>query len=420
MAGEKTLEGRTLYIPRMSYEGARCLAAAFQSIGIDAVVAPEDDAHSFELARRYLSGDECLPESITLGGFLKVAEAADYDPAKTAFMMPTSNGPCRFGHYLPLARKVFEKRGEEVLLVSPTSSNGYKDIGKGAQQLIRTAWRAVIASDIIRKILLKTRPYEIEKGMTDRVYHAALDRVCEALALSGVSHRKRMEEILIALTALRDAFHAIAVDRSRKKLLIGIVGEIFCRLNDFSNAHLIRLIEKNGGEAWMSDVAEWVWYTNDEEEKNLIRDGRRYSMAMFGCRLRQKIMRHDEQKMLSLFRDDFFDYPEPHHITQVLDLSRPYLPREGAHGEMVISTGRALWFQRHGAAGVIDISPFTCMNGIVCESVYPRMSKQYDGFPIRVFYFDGLQSQFDNDVEIFMELARNYDRTRHQREGSEG
>jgi predicted nucleotide-binding protein (sugar kinase/HSP70/actin superfamily) len=420
MAGEKILAGRTLYIPRMSYEGARCLAAAFQSIGIDATVAPEDDAHSFELARRYLSGDECLPESITLGSFLKVTEAKDYDPEKTAFMMPTSNGPCRFGHYLPLARKVFEKRGEDVLLVSPTSANGYKDIGKGAQELIRTAWRAVIVSDITRKMLLKTRPYEIEKGMTDRFYHVALDRVCEALALSGVSHQKRMEEILIALTAVRDAFRAIPVDRSRKKLLIGVVGEIFCRLNDFSNAHLIRLIEKNGGEAWMSDVAEWVWYTNDEEEKNLIRAGRRYSLGMFGCRMRQRIMRHDEQRMVSLFREEFFDYPEPHHITQVLDLSRPYLPREGAHGEMVISAGRALWFQRHGAAGVIDISPFTCMNGIVCESVYPRMSKQFDGFPIRVFYFDGLQSQFDNDVEIFMELARNYDRTKTRREGTEG
>jgi predicted nucleotide-binding protein (sugar kinase/HSP70/actin superfamily) len=256
--------------------------------------------------------------------------------------------------------------------------------------------------------------------MTDRVYHASLDRVCQALALPGITHPKRLEEILIALTAMRDAFRVIPQDRVKKKLLIGIVGEIFCRLNDFSNAHLIRLIEKNGGEAWMSDVAEWVWYTTDEVEKNLIRVGRRYSLPMFSNRVRQKIMRNDEQRMLSLFREDFFDYPEPHHITQVLDLSRPYLPREGAHGEMVISTGKALWFQRHGAAGVIDISPFTCMNGIVCESVYPRLSKQFDGFPIRVFYFDGLQSQFDNDVEIFMELARNYHRTRIQREGPTG
>jgi predicted nucleotide-binding protein (sugar kinase/HSP70/actin superfamily) len=260
----------------------------------------------------------------------------------------------------------------------------------------------------MRKMLLKTRPYEKEKGLTDRVFVAALDRVCAAIALPNISHKRRLHEILIALTAARDSFRAIEVDRSEPKILIGIVGEIFCRLNDYSNSQLIRLIEKYGGEAWMSDVAEWVWYTNDEEEKRLIREGRRYSKNMLVAKIRQKIMHGDESRMLKIFREDFFDYPEPHHITQVLDLSRPYLPREGAHGEMVISVGKAIWYHQKGADGVIDISPFTCMNGIVCESVYPRVSVALRHFPIRVLYFDGLQSNFGSDVEIFMELARNH------------
>ncbi len=89
-------------------------------------------------------------------------------------------------------------------------------------------------------------------------------------------------------------------------MLIGIVGEIFCRLNDFSNNQLIRLIEKYGGEAWMSDVAEWVWYTNDEEEKRLLSQGRKYSRAMLSCKIRQKVMHGDEAQMLSLFRRGFF------------------------------------------------------------------------------------------------------------------
>ncbi len=405
---QKDLKERKLYIPRMSYEGARCMAAAFQSIGIDACVAPEDDAHSYELARKYLSGDECLPEAVTLGSFLKVTEQPDYDPAHTAFLLATSNGPCRFGHYLPLAKKIFRQRGEDVMLVAPTSANGYKDIGEGAQELIRTAWRAVIVSDVLRKLLLKTRPYEKERGLTDRIYHASLDRICQALALRGISHEERMQEILIAMTATRDAFRTIALDKTQRKPLVGIVGEIFCRLNDFSNSYLIRLVEKCGGETWMSDVAEWIWYTSDEEERNLLRAKKRFSLAMLSCKVRQRVMHHDEHRILSLFAEDFQDYPEPSHIRQVLDLSRPYLPREGAHGEMVISVGKAIWFQKHGAAGVIDISPFTCMNGIVCETVYPRVSKDLQGFPIRVFYFDGLQTDFEGDVEIFMELVRNY------------
>src|SRR4030066_388602 len=183
-----SLLNRTLYIPQMSYEGARCMAAAFQSIGIAAEPNPPGDSQTYELARKYLAGDECLPEAVTLGNFFKVAQSEDYDPARTAFMMPTSNGPCRFGHYLPLAKKIFKERGEgEVMFVGPSSNDGYEGIGGRAGDLVRTGWRAVVAADALRKLLLKTRPYEAAPGETDSVFHVSLDKVCRAISTPGVS-----------------------------------------------------------------------------------------------------------------------------------------------------------------------------------------------------------------------------------------
>ena len=67
-----------------------------------------------------------------------------------------------------------------------------------------------------------------------------------------------------------------------------------------------------------------------------------------------------------------------------------------------------MYLARKGADGIIDISPFTCMNGIVTEAVYPKLSAAYDGIPIRNFYFDGTQSDLDRDLGIYMELARSY------------
>ncbi len=385
------------------------MAAAFQSIGVEAQPTPDSDAQTLALARKHLSGDECLPEAVTLGDFLKVTLQPDYDPAKTAFLLPTSNGPCRFGHYLPLARKIFHERGEQdILLLSPTSSDGYDGIGAGATELVRTGWRATVASDILRKMLLKTRPYEVDPGSTDAVFAKSLDRVCSALAAEGVSHAQRLRLIVAALTKSRDEFRSVPADKEKPKLRIGIVGEIFCRLNDFSNDQLLRLIERHGGEAWMSDISEWVWYTNDEERLRLIRQGRRLSFRMLGCKIKHSVMRADEHKLLEPFKEDFVGYEEPQDVGEILQRSRPYLPREGALGEMVISLGKALWYYERGAAGVIDISPFTCMNGIVCEAVYPRVSREHHDFPIRVFYFDGLKASAESDVEIFMELARNY------------
>jgi predicted nucleotide-binding protein (sugar kinase/HSP70/actin superfamily) len=415
---QKTLEGRKLYLPQMSYECARCMAAAFQSVGIDAEPSPSGDNQTYEYARKYLSGDECLPQAVTLGNFIKVINQPNYDPSKTAFLLPTSNGPCRFGHYLHLTDSIFQKTQDKNLLVfSMSSSDGYKSIGKGAKELFRTGWRSVLVSDFLRKLLFKTRPYETVPGSTDKAFSKNLDIVCHALSTPNVSHSKRLGILVNAITQVRDEFQKVRVDRSQVRPLIGVVGEIFCRLNDFSNDHLVRIIERFGGEVWMSDVTEWVWYTNDEEKTKLLRDGKKLSFQMFGNKLKQSIMKYDEEKLLGPLKEEFKGYEEPHHVKEILDRSEPYLPREGAHGEMVMSVGKSIWYYEKGASGVIDISPFTCMNGIICESVYPRVVSDLNGFPIKVFYFDGLQSSVEGDVEIFLELAASFKKRAQMRKG---
>jgi predicted nucleotide-binding protein (sugar kinase/HSP70/actin superfamily) len=77
---------------------------------------------------------------------------------------------------------------------------------------------------------------------------------------------------------------------------------------------------------------------------------------------------------------------------------------------MVISAGKVDYFFRKGADGLIDISPFSCMNGIVSEALYPRQSQEHAGIPIRNFYFDGKGGDLTHDLEIFLELARAYQR----------
>ena len=75
---------------------------------------------------------------------------------------------------------------------------------------------------------------------------------------------------------------------------------------------------------------------------------------------------------------------------------------------MVLSVGKTIYLYRKGADGTIDISPFTCMNGLVCEAVYPSVSKDHEDLPIRILYFDGVNTNIDRDLEIFLDLARAY------------
>jgi len=101
----------------------------------------------------------------------------------------------------------------------------------------------------------------------------------------------------------------------------------------------------------------------------------------------------------------------------VLKDAWPYLPADGALGEMVLSVGKGIYLYRKGGDGIIDISPFSCMNGIVSEAVYHAVSRDHDGLPIRNFYFDASSSNMDRDLDIFMELAEGYRKRkrRHRR-----
>jgi predicted nucleotide-binding protein (sugar kinase/HSP70/actin superfamily) len=402
------LAGRKLWVPQMSWGGAVLFAAAFRSIGVDAEVCPDSDARTLELGGRHTSGEECLPARVTLGNFLKIVEARDFDRTKTAFFMPTADGPCRFGQYAPYIRKVLRDIGlEEVLVFSPTSRDGYDGLGEQKNELQRNALRGLIASDALRRMLLRTRPYEVARGDTDRVHAEAVHRVERVLEQRGTPTGQRRDQLVEALTAGRDAFRKVPAKYTKSRPLIGVVGEIFCRLTPFTNDFLIQKLEEFGAECTLAHIVEWVWYSNLEQKKRLEQSSQTFSTRMLAALIKNYIQHKDEHALYAPFHDDFHGYEEP-PIQTIFEYSDPYLPHTGSLGEMTLSVGKAVFHYHQGCDGVVDISPFTCMNGIVTEAIYPRISRDHDHIPIRNFYFDGTQADLDRDVGIFMELARTY------------
>ncbi|HOW19722.1 MAG TPA: hypothetical protein PLC79_11850, partial [Phycisphaerae bacterium] len=194
----------------MAYAGARLMAAAFRSVGIDATVAPDSDAQTLELGGLHSSGEECLPHKVTLGDFLKVCRAPGFDPRKTAFFMPTAHGPCRFGQYAPYLRHQLAAMGYgDVPVISPSSENGYEGVGLHARELMRTAWMGVICGDIVTKFLLKTRPYETRAGDADAEFERGVEAFGRVLAMPGLAHRERLSRLREAVAQTRDRFRAI-------------------------------------------------------------------------------------------------------------------------------------------------------------------------------------------------------------------
>lgn len=410
-----SLAGRTLYVPQMAYAGGRLIAAAFRSIGIDATITPDSDDETLVLGGRHASGEECLPHKITLGDFIKVCRQPGFDPARSAFFMATSHGPCRFGQYAEYLKKELRELGYgDVMIYSPSSGNSYDSIGEHANELMRTMWVAVTCGDLVTKMLYKTRPYETDRGTTEQAYRRCVHEFADVVSRQEIAFGQRYRQLIGLVEQMRDRFRAIPANYIKGRPLIGVVGEIFCRLNDFANLGTLHCIERLGGECWMSEFSEWVWYSNWHQRNKVTDQHGRFSLPYLKFKLKALFQKRYSHGLRAPLADDLVGYDEAHDIRHVLDLARPYLPPEGALGEMVLSAGQTVFMQGKGVDGIIDISPFTCMNGIICEAVYPAISADHDGLPIRSSYFDGTNTNVEHDLEIFLELTRSYQRRKRR------
>ena len=227
------LFGKKTYLPRMAEGSARALAAVIRSLGIDATVTPPSDQHSLDLGGKFSGGDECYPLKITLGDYLGALELPGFDPKKTAFYVLTGQGPCRFGQYANYLRLVLKQMGyPEITVFAPSTEKGYSDFGEASSLYTRGAWRAIVSADILLKLLFKTRPYEVNAGSADALYEESVEDLCSALEISYPDGGAQLEAVQQSLLRARNRFRQLAIQFDDSRPLIGVVGEIFCRLTN--------------------------------------------------------------------------------------------------------------------------------------------------------------------------------------------
>lgn len=392
---------RTIYIPWMG-DHAYALAAAFRACGQPADVLPLADEQALQLGRRYTTGKECLPCIITTGDMLKRIQQEGFDRKKAAFFMPGGSGPCRFGQYNCLHRLILSEVGYgDVPVVSPSQNkNFYEDFKQFNADPTRLAWVGITAIDTLVKALLATRPYERNKGQADRVYEESVYKVCSLL--EAHSDDSQIAELMRDIAA---EFAAIPCDRSRKKPLIGVVGEIYVRSHTFSNQNLIRQIEACGAEAVLSGFGEWMYYTNVTRMWGAMRT------KDIGSALRNRLTDHFqrkiEHKLAKPFENLIHEAYEP-SIDHVLELAEPYVHRS-FEGETVLSIGKMVELYHIGAGGIVNVGPFTCMPTTIVSSVARKLTQDLNGLPILTITYDGQNDPTtETRLEAFIHQAKAF------------
>jgi predicted CoA-substrate-specific enzyme activase len=360
-------KGDTVLIPYLDRLISRFWVNCFTLAGHRALLldAGED---SLNTGSRYTSGGECLPIVSIAGSVVNMVRNAKLDPEKTFLYIPTVCLACNFPQFPILSDLVFESAGLTGLKIGLINSMSPGKILP--QKLSIKMFQSYILGCIIYKMYNRIKPYEIEEGITEKVFCAARDCISGAI-LSG-------RDLRAALTESAHLFRGIERDESGgRKARIGLIGDLYVKYNEVMNRKIQTLVEELGGELIIPSMTEYPFHFYDADIRLHGDDPRYY-----------RILRTIEQRYEKVVEDIIDDQMEP-DFAECVDLMKEYKIDHYIAGETSINVGRALYYISHGSVdAILHINPMFCCPGVVTSSIYRKIQEDF-GIPIIDIFYDG-------------------------------
>ena len=379
------IKGRKVLIPWMG-EGSILAPVLLKSFfGIEAEYLSMADEEALELGRQVTSGKECLPMIVTIGTLLKYLK--EHHEGKYAYFMPRAEGPCRFGQYQVFSKIILEKLrlAEKMVVISPTSETGYK-LGQQFSSAMRAkAWATFVLVDLLKDALYQIRPLEKNSGQTEKFFNLCLE-LAENLILkskndwSGYKDLWGMEEL--ARFAAKQ-FREIPISKEKRPKIL-VTGEIFVRLDSFSNNQILKKLEDLGATVKLAPFREWINYTLWQRRKRVtVTKQKRWRIWLTWL-----IQKRIENRLYQIFAKEL-GWPKDHSVDQILKAAKPYLSRLRPLGESALTIGLPLLlWQKKEIDGVVLVGPFECMPTRVGETQLSLISEK-TGLPFLSLSFHG-------------------------------
>jgi predicted CoA-substrate-specific enzyme activase len=357
--------GEIVLLPEMS-DAAHVLKAALEGKGLRAEVLPQPGPEALRIGRRHTSGKECLPMTLTLGCLLERLERSRPDE-KFAFLMPGSDGPCRFGAYKEVHQLVAERLGygDRVRIWAPPFGDYFQGLPPGFGAI---ALAGFVAADLLRDMLYDVRPRELRAGDTDRLYARALGEVGDQIrtAVQGNLSGKRvmLETFSGRLWGIPKLMERIAQEFAETRGAadlpsVLVVGEIYLRNVPSSNGKVVEELERRGIRARVAPITEFIQFSD------LI--GARLKKQNLGDKL-STFIRHRIEACITAATARPMGWRLPSTVSDVIKVAGPWV-RDALEAETVLTVGAALdaW-RRKEVDGVLSVGPLECMPNKIAET----------------------------------------------------
>lgn len=341
------------------------IKAMFDDLGVETVIPPRCSKKTLELGTKYAPELICLPLKINLGNYLEsIEKGAD------TIVITGGCGPCRFGYYSEVQREILKDLGHDVDIIVLEAPQGdkkefFRRISKisNTKNIIKITKSLKNAIVILKKvnkleeIVLKNRPYEINKNEINNLYNGLIKKLEKSTGSKEMTYylNKALKEI-----------DEIPLDKNRDVLKVGIVGEIYTVIEDFSNLDIGKKLNEMGVEVHKSlSTGEWIT-----------------EMLFY-----RSLGLSNERKI--------WNAADPYVKTCI-----------GGHARETV--GNTVLYSQKGYDGVIQLMPFTCMPEIVAMSLMPSIQAE-NNIPVLSLIIDEMTGEagYLTRLEAFIDLLRN-------------
>ena len=395
----------TILMPQMAPIHFELIEAAVKSSGYNIKLLDTCTPKTVETGLKYVNNDACYPSILTTGQFIEALQSGEYDVDRTAIIMSQTGGGCRATNYIGFIRKALKDAGfPQVPVISFNVVGMEKNPGfKITISLLERLLKSVIYGDLLQKLFLKNRAYEVNKGESQKIYDKWMEE-CKKLIKHSSS-----KEFKQSIYDIVNDFEKIKLDVSIKKPKVGIVGEILIKYHPFGNNFVVNVLENEGAEVVMPDFMGFVKFMATHKITfNTLLNTDKTKAKIF--KLALKLIDIFEKDLKIALSNSSKDYIMPCDIWHLEEKVKDILSIGNQTGEGWFLTAEMIEYIENGIPNIVCVQPFACLpNHVVGKGVIKTIRSKYPNANISPVDYDPGASEANqtNRLKLLMTVAKD-------------
>ncbi len=398
---------RTLLFPHFSQDYSPFVKTIFNTAGYKVNFLPPSDTASVRLGLKYSNNEVCYPATVVIGDVLKALGSGDYKPDEVAIGITQTGGQCRATNYIALLRQAIVAAGyPDVPVVAAALGQGPINDQPGfdinARKIITPALLSVMYIDAISQMYSSVAPRELVKGSALSLKQRYIRDVQALIPAPDKS------AVLRLLRQAVEDFNAVPC-HDQAIPVVGIVGEIFLKYNEFSNANIFEWMVEQGVEVKLPPMLDFVlqYFINTEVENQEHLAGNRMTIVV--NKLLERLvdrMHRPIREIMDQFRFVHREWP----MRQKANAASKILSLANNFGEGWLIPAEISEFAEHGIHNVVSLQPFGCIaNHIIAKGIETRIKQRYPRMNLLFLDFDADVSRVNihNRLYFMIKNARD-------------